>query len=81
MLGLREIIMIDSASLAPRFCCPNCGTLYTVVPVEPDDSSDDCDVACMVCGLALPGREGGLVRKYFLLRRTGSVERGRYTVV
>jgi len=73
--------MIDSASFAPRFSCPNCGTLYTVVPVEPDESSDDCDVACMACGLALPGRDGGLVRKYFLLRRIGPAERGRYTVV
>ena len=73
--------MINSASLAPRFSCPNCGTLYTVVPVEPDESSDDRDVACMTCGESLPGRDGGLVRKYFLLRRIGSAERGRYTVV
>lgn len=74
-------MMNNSASLAPRFSCPKCGTLYTIVPVEPDDSSDDRDVACMACGTSLPGRDSGLVRKYFLLRRIGPAERGRYTVV
>ncbi len=73
--------MINNASFASRFSCPNCGTLYTVVPVEPDESSDDRDVACMTCGVSLPGRDGGLVRKYFLLRHIGPAERGRYTVV
>ena len=74
--------MINTPPLTPRFSCPNCGTLYTVVPVEPDGSTDDREVACMGCGAPLPARDGdGHVRKYFLLRRIGTPERGRYTVV
>jgi predicted RNA-binding Zn-ribbon protein involved in translation (DUF1610 family) len=73
--------MINSAPLTPRFNCPKCGTLYTIVPVEPDGTSDDREVSCTSCSAPLPARDGGLVRKYFLLRRIGTAERARYTVL
>jgi hypothetical protein len=73
--------MIDSAASAPRFNCPSCGVLYTVVQVEPDATSDDHDVACAACGSPLRARDWQFVLKYFRLRHVGSPDRGRYTVV
>jgi hypothetical protein len=73
--------MVDSLASSPRFNCPSCGALYTVVEVEPEGTSDDNDVACAVCRAPLRARDGRHVLKYFRLRRFGSAERGRYTVV
>ena len=34
----------------------------------------DLDVVCRVCGAPFPGREDGLVLKYFLLRKAARVD-------
>jgi hypothetical protein len=53
------------------FTCPNCQALYQLVKVEAGPETTFHDVACRACGASLPGREGNLVRKYFLLRNGG----------
>jgi len=75
------MIMLDESASSPRFNCPNCDALYTVVQAEPDATSDNHDVACAVCGAPMRARDGRFVLKYFRLRHVGSPERGRYTVV
>ena len=49
------------------FNCPNCQALYQVVKVEAGPETACHDVTCPACRLALPGRDGEFVVKYFLL--------------
>lgn len=55
---------------SPPFKCPNCGALYEVVRVEAAPANDP-EITCRSCGGPLPGREAGLVLKYFLVARPG----------
>ena len=64
-----------------RFDCPKCGTPYTLLRVESDDTSEDSELACTVCGAPLVAREEQYVLKYFLMRRNGTREGARYSVV
>ncbi len=57
------------------FTCPRCQTLYQVVKAEAGPETVVGTVPCRLCGEPLPGREGGLVLKYFLLRNAGRVQR------
>ncbi len=52
------------------FTCPNCGAYYQVVKVEAGPETDNREINCRACGAPLAGREGKLVLKYFLLRKT-----------
>ena len=54
------------------FTCPNCGALYQLVKVDAGPESDNREITCRSCGGPLTGREGGLVLKYFLLRKARS---------
>jgi len=56
-----------NAPAAP-FKCPNCGALYEVVRVEAAPANDR-EITCRACGGRLPGREGALILKYFLIAR------------
>jgi predicted Zn finger-like uncharacterized protein len=57
-----------------HFNCPNCNALYQIVKVEVGPETADLDVVCRVCGAPFPGREDGLVLKYFLLRKAARVD-------
>jgi len=52
----------------PLFTCPNCGALYEVVRIEAAPANDR-EITCRACGGRLPGREGALILKYFLIAR------------
>ena len=69
------------SSSTSRFDCPKCGTPYTLLRVEADVTSEDGDIACTVCGEPLRAREDQFVLKYFLMRRNGTRESARYSVV
>ncbi|MGB7102273.1 MAG: hypothetical protein WBD95_26365 [Xanthobacteraceae bacterium] len=69
------------ASPTSRFDCPKCGTPYTLLRVEADATSEDGDIACTICGEPLRAREDQFVLKYFLMRRNGTREDARYSVV
>ncbi len=69
------------SSSTSRFDCPKCGTPYTLLRVEADATSEDGDIACTVCGEPLRAREDQFVLKYFLMRRNGTRESARYSVV
>jgi predicted RNA-binding Zn-ribbon protein involved in translation (DUF1610 family) len=56
-------------SAAVHFNCPNCNALYQIVKIEAGPETVDTQITCRVCGAPLPGREDGLVLKYFLLRK------------
>jgi transcription elongation factor Elf1 len=56
------------------FNCPNCNALYHVVKVEAGPETVDREITCRACGAPLAGREGKLVVKYFLLRKSGRVQ-------
>lgn len=68
-------------SSTSRFDCPKCGTPYTLLRVEADETSEDNELACTVCGAPLLAREEQFVLKYFLMRRKGAREGARYSVV
>jgi hypothetical protein len=53
------------------FTCPECQAFYQLVKVEAGSETIFHDVACRACGVSLPGREGNLILKYFLLRHGG----------
>jgi hypothetical protein len=53
------------------FHCPNCQALYQLIKGESGAETVDREVTCRTCGGPLPGREGGYVLKYFLLRKSG----------
>jgi ribosomal protein S27E len=59
------------------FKCPNCEALYQLVKVEAGPETTFHDVACPACGVPLPGREGNLILKYFLLRNGGRRRRAK----
>jgi predicted Zn finger-like uncharacterized protein len=61
-------------SAAVHFNCPNCKALYWIVKVEAGPETADLEVVCRICGAPLPGREDGLVLKYFLLRKAARVD-------
>jgi hypothetical protein len=61
-------------STAVHFNCPNCNALYQIVKVEAGPETVDTQITCRVCGAPLPGREDGLVLKYFLLRKARRVD-------
>ena len=69
------------SSSTSRFDCPKCGTPYTLLRVEADAASEDSEIACAVCGAPLRAREDQFVLKYFLMRRNGTREGARYSVV
>jgi transcription elongation factor Elf1 len=52
---------------AVYFNCPNCGALYDLVRVEAEPVMINHELACLLCGAPLQGREGRFVLKYFLL--------------
>jgi predicted RNA-binding Zn-ribbon protein involved in translation (DUF1610 family) len=56
--------------MSSRFNCPNCGSLYEVVGVEPENVTIDRELACPSCGAQLQSRQGQFVLKYFLLERS-----------
>jgi hypothetical protein len=62
---------------ASRFHCPNCNALYQVVKVEAGPETTTGEITCRACGAPLPGREGKLVLKYFMLRKAGRIQRWR----
>ncbi len=68
-------------SSTSRFDCPTCGTPYTLLRVEADPTSEDSEIGCTVCGTPLRAREDQFVLKYFLMRRSGTREGARYSVV
>jgi predicted RNA-binding Zn-ribbon protein involved in translation (DUF1610 family) len=49
------------------FRCPACGAEYKLVRVETKETVPDQQMTCRKCGSQLPGSEGRLVLKYFLL--------------
>ena len=57
------------------FNCPNCNALYQLVSIEAGPETITRDITCRSCGAALPGREGKLVFKYFLLRKAGRIQK------
>jgi hypothetical protein len=61
-------------SAAVHFNRPNCNALYQIVKIEAGLETIDLEVNCRVCGAPLPGRENGLVLKYFLLRKAGRID-------
>jgi len=67
--------------LSTRFDCPKCGTPYTLLRVEADATSEDSAIACTVCGAPLLARDEQFVLKYFLMRRNGTRQDARYSVV
>ncbi len=70
---------MQSPNSAP-FKCPNCDALYQIVRIEAGPSNDRA-IICRSCGGPLPARDGQLVLKYFLLRRSGEFKRTKYSVV
>lgn len=50
-----------------QFSCPSCGAAYTVVRMEAAPAADEEQIACVVCGEGLVGRDGRFVLKYFLI--------------
>ncbi len=50
-----------------HFSCPSCGAAYTVVRMDAAPIADEEEIACVICGEALVGRDGGFVLKYFLI--------------
>ena len=72
--GVR--VMPDGRSSAfNSFNCPNCNAFYEVVKVEPGPETVDREINCRSCGTPLPGRDGNLVLKYFMLRKAERVQR------
>jgi hypothetical protein len=65
---------VTARSAAVHFNCPNCDALYQIVKVEAGLETIDAQVTCRICGAPLPGREGGMVLKYFLLRKAARVD-------
>jgi len=62
---------------ATPFHCPACGAEYKLVRVETKETVPDQQIACRKCGSSLPGAEGRLVLKYFMLaHRTRRRARG-----
>jgi predicted RNA-binding Zn-ribbon protein involved in translation (DUF1610 family) len=61
------VIMAESATSS--FNCPNCKALYRVVKVLPGPETVDRELTCRSCGAPLPARDGGLILKYFMLRK------------
>jgi predicted Zn finger-like uncharacterized protein len=61
------VIMAESATSS--FNCPNCKALYRVVKVQPGPETVDRELTCRSCGAPLPARDGGLILKYFMLRK------------
>jgi predicted RNA-binding Zn-ribbon protein involved in translation (DUF1610 family) len=57
------------------FNCPNCNALYQLVSIEVGPETVTRDITCRSCGSSLPGREGKLVLKYFLLRKAGRIQK------
>jgi len=57
-----------------NFTCPWCTALYQVIKTEAQPNRIDPPVACGVCGGQLPGRDGKLVLKYFLLRKAARLD-------
>jgi hypothetical protein len=57
------------------FNCPNCNALYQVVSIEAGPETDTRDITCRSCGSWLPGREGKMVLKYFLLRKAARIQK------
>jgi hypothetical protein len=57
------------------FKCANCKALYQLIKVEAGPETLDRQITCVLCGALFPGREGGFVPKYILLRK-GARARG-----
>jgi predicted RNA-binding Zn-ribbon protein involved in translation (DUF1610 family) len=54
---------------ATPFHCPTCGADYKLVRVETKELVPDQQISCRKCGGPLPGSEGHLILKYFLVDR------------
>jgi DNA-directed RNA polymerase subunit RPC12/RpoP len=54
---------------ATSFQCATCGAEYKLVRVEAKEVVLDQQIACRKCGDQLPGSEGHVVLKYFLVDR------------
>ena len=52
---------------AVPFQCPTCGVEYKLVRVETKQAVHDQQITCRKCGGPLPGGEGHLILKYFLV--------------
>ncbi len=57
------------------FKCPQCGAIYQVIKTEAGPETVDSQIACRSCGAPLPGREGSLILKYFLVWNAGQMHR------
>jgi len=49
-----------------QFSCPGCGAAYTVVRMHAAPVTQEEEIACVICGETLVGRDGRFVLKYFL---------------
>jgi hypothetical protein len=54
---------------ATPFECPTCGAEYKLVRVETKEVVPDQQITCRKCGNRLPGSEGRVILKYFLVDR------------
>ena len=59
------------------FTCPNCQALYHVVKVKAGPETVDRPLGCRACGEPLPSREGSLVLKYLMVRKSSQIRRSR----
>ena len=54
---------------ATSFQCPTCGAEYKLVRIETKEVVPDQQTNCRECGSQLPGSEGHVILKYFLVDR------------
>ena len=54
---------------ATSFQCPTCGAEYKLVRIETKEVVPDQQTNCRKCGSQLPGSEGYVILKYFLVDR------------
>jgi predicted RNA-binding Zn-ribbon protein involved in translation (DUF1610 family) len=73
VLGARTMIV----NVKTSFACPNCNALYQVIRQQAGPETVNHEVTCRACGGPLPNREGKFILKYFLLRKSGRIQRWR----